>query len=109
MGPVKLFGLGIAISFMQPRFLLLILAGTSVIAEAALPISQNFISILVLAFFMVWAMFIPIVVYLVMGNRRTSAMKSMREWLVNNQRMINVVVMFFFGILMILLGLSRIF
>ena len=109
LGPVKLFGLGIAICFMQPRFILLILAGASIITEATLPASENFIAILVLALLMVWVMFIPIIVFLVMGKRRDSAMKSMRVWLVSNQRVINVVVMFFFGILMIILGLSHIF
>ncbi len=109
IGPIKLFGLGIAICFMQPRFIILILAGASIITDANLTASENFIAILVLALLMVWVMFIPIIVFLVMGKRRTSAMKSMREWLVTYQRMINVVVMFFFGILMIILGLSRIF
>jgi threonine/homoserine/homoserine lactone efflux protein len=109
IGPIKLFGLGIAICFMQPRFIILILAGASIITDANLPASENFIATLVLALLMVWVMLIPIIVFLVMGKRRTSAMKSMREWLVTNQRMINVVVMLFFGILMIILGLSRIF
>ena len=109
VGPVKLFGLGIAISIMQPRFIIFVLAGASIIADAKLPASENFISILVLALLMVWPMLIPIIVFLVMGERRTTAMKSMRTWLVSNQRMINVVVMGFFGILMIFLGLSHIY
>jgi len=109
LGPVKLFGLGIAISLMQPRFMILILAGTSIIAEARLPNSENFIAILVLALLMVWVMFIPILAYLFMGEHRSNAMKSMRDFLVNNQHKINAGVMFFFGILMILLGLSHIF
>jgi len=109
VGPVKLFGLGIAISIMQPRFIIFVLAGASIIADAKLPASENFISILVLALLMVWSMLIPIIVFLVMGERRTTAMKSMRTWLVSNQRMINVVVMGFFGILMIILGLSHIY
>ncbi len=95
VGPVKLFGLGIAISIMQPRFIIFVLAGASIIADAKLPASENFISILVLALLMVWPMLIPIIVFLVMGERRTTAMKSMRTWLVSNQRMINVVVMGF--------------
>src|SRR6266568_2657449 len=94
VGPVKLFGLGIAISIMQPRFIIFVLAGASIIADAKLPASENFI---------------PIIVFLVMGERRTTAMKSMRTWLVSNQRMINVVVMGFFGILMIILGLSHLY
>ena len=109
VGPVKLFGLGIAISIMQPRFIIFVLAGASIIADAKLPASENFISILVLALLMVWPMLIPIIVFLVMGERRTTAMKSMRTWLVSNQRMINVVVMGFFGIQMIILGLSHIY
>jgi threonine/homoserine/homoserine lactone efflux protein len=109
LGPIKLFGLGIAISFMQPRFIILILAGTSIIAEARLPDSENFIAILVLALLMVWVMLIPIVVYLLMGKHRSNAMKSIRDFLVSNQHKINAGVMFFFGILMIILGLSHIF
>jgi hypothetical protein len=54
-------------------------------------------------------MLIPVVVFLVMGEHRTAAMKSMRTWLMRNKRMINVVVMGIFGILMLILGLTRIF
>ena len=108
LGPLKLFGLGIAVCFVQPRFLLLILAGASIIADATLPISESFISILVLALLMVWVMIIPVVVFLVMGNRRNDAMKFMRDWLILHQRIINVVVMAFFGIVMIFLALNHI-
>lgn len=109
IGPIKLFGLGIAICFMQPRFIILILAGASIITDANLPAPENLVATLVLALLMVWVMLIPIIVFLVMGKHRDSAMKSMREGLNSNQRIINVIVMFFFGVLMIILGLSRIF
>jgi cytochrome c biogenesis protein CcdA len=109
LGPFKLFGLGFAISLMQPRFIFLVLAGASIIAEARLSSSETFISILVLALLMVWATLIPVVVFLVMGRHRVAAMKSMRTWLIAHQHKINVAVMGFFGILMIILGLTRIF
>ncbi len=109
LGPVKLFGLGIAISIIQPRFIIFVLAGASIIAEAKLSPSANIISILVLALLMVWPMLIPLVVFLVMGEHRAEAMKSMRTWLMHNQRMINVVVMGIFGILLLFLGLTSIF
>src|SRR6266699_4409573 len=85
VGPVKLFGLGIAISIIQPRFIIFILAGASIIAEAKLSSTENIISILVLALLMVLAMLIPLVVFLVMGGHRADAMKSMRTWLMHNQ------------------------
>jgi threonine/homoserine/homoserine lactone efflux protein len=109
LGPVRLFGLGIAISILQPRFIILVLAGATIIVGANLPFTENIISILVLALLMVWAMLIPLVVFLVMGKHRATAMKSMRTWLMHNQRMINVVVMGIFGVLMLILGLTRIY
>jgi threonine/homoserine/homoserine lactone efflux protein len=109
LGPVKLFGLGIAISIIQPRFIMFVLVGASVIAEAKLRPAENIISILVLALLMVWPMLIPLVVFLVMGEHRADAMKSMRTWLVRNQRMINVIVMGIFGILLLFLGLTSIY
>lgn len=109
LGPVKLFGLGFAISIIQPRFIILVLVGASIIAEARLAPAENTICILFLALLMVWAMLIPLVVFLVMGEHRADAMQSMRTWLMRNKRMINVVVMGISGILLLLLGLIRIF
>jgi hypothetical protein len=109
LGPVKLFGLGIGISIIQPRFIILVLLGASIIAEARLSTTENLISLLFLALLMVWPMLIPLVMYLVMGEHRADAMKSMRTWLVHNQRMINVVVMGIFGILLLFVGLAGIY
>jgi hypothetical protein len=109
LGPFKLFGLGIGISIIQPRFIIFVLLGASIIAEARLTTTENFISLLVLALLMVWPMLIPLVVFLVMGEHRVDAMKSMRTWLVHNQRMINVVVMGIFGILLLFVGLTGLY
>jgi len=109
LGPFKLFGLGIGISIIQPRFIILVLAGVSIIVEAKLSPTENFISLLVLALLMVWPMLIPLGVFLVMGEHRVDAMKSMRTWLVHNQRKINVVVMGIFGLLFLFVGLIGIF
>ena len=109
LGPFKLFGLGIGISVIQPRFIIFVLLGASIIVEARLSTTENFVSLLVLALLMVWPMLIPLVVFLIMGEHRVDAMKSMRTWLMHNQRMINVVVMGIFGILLLFLGLTGIF
>lgn len=109
LGPVKLFGLGIAISIIQPRFILFVLVGASILAEARLSANENLISLFVLALLMVWPMLIPLVAYLVMGEHRADAMNSMRTWLLHNQRMINVVVMGLFGIFLLFLGLAGIY
>ncbi len=109
LGPVKLFGLGFAISIIQPRFIIFVLVGVSIIAEARLSTTESFISLLVLALLMIWPMLIPLMVFLVMGEHRVDAMKAMRTWLLHNQRMINVVVMSIIGIFLLFLGLTGIY
>jgi hypothetical protein len=109
LGPFKLFGLGIGISIIQPRFIIFVLLGASIIAEARLSTTENFFSLLVLALFMVWPMLIPLVVFLVMGKHGTEAMKAMRTWLLHNQRMINVAVLGIIGIFLLFLGLTGMF
>ena len=105
MGAVKLFGVGVVLSLMQFRFIALVLVGATVIAEARLSITENLISVLWLALLMVWPMLIPVVVFLVLGERRESAMKSMRTWLTRNKRKINVVMLGVFGTLLLAIGL----
>ena len=109
MGPVKLFGVGVVLSLMQFRFIALVLVGASILAEAKLSTTQNLISVLWLALLMVWPMLIPVVVFLVLGERREAAMKSMRTWLTRHKRMINVVVLGVFSILLLVIGLIGIF
>ncbi len=52
---------------------------------------------------------IPLIVFVIMGERRDAAMKSMREWLNRHQRMVNVVMLGFFGLALLIKGLSAIF
>lgn len=54
-------------------------------------------------------MLISVVVFLVLGERREAAMKSMKTWLTRNYRMINVVVLGVFGILLLAIELIGIF
>ena len=93
----------------QVRFIGLLIIGVAIITAATLSTAQNIISLLVLDLIMIWTLLIPIIAFLVMGERRDTAMKSMREWLNRNQRIINVVVFAFFGIALLIKGLSVIF
>ena len=108
LGPFKLFGLGIGISIIQPRLIIFVLLGATIISEARLSTAECFISLFVLALLMVWPMLIPLIVFLVMGEHGVEAMQSMRSWLQNNQRKTNVVVMVIFGILLLVMGMTGI-
>ncbi len=109
MGAGKLLVAGFLLSIGQVRFIGLLVIGAAIITAASLSTAQNIISLLVLDLIMIWTLLIPIIAFLVMGERRDIAMKSMREWLNRNQRIINVVVFAFFGIALLIKGLSVIF
>ena len=109
MGAGKLFVAGFLLSIPQLRFIGLLVIGVTIITSAALSPAQTIISVFVLDLIMIWTLLIPIIVFLIMGERRDAAMKSMRDWLNRNQRMVNVVVLGFFGIAILIKGLSAIF
>ena len=109
MGAGKLFVAGFLLSIGQVRFIGLLVIGAALISSAALSPIQKIISVLVLDLIMIWTLLIPIIVFLVMGERRDAAMKAMREWLNRHQRMINVVVLGLFGLAILIKGLSAIF
>jgi Sap, sulfolipid-1-addressing protein len=109
IGPLKFIGVGVLLSLVQPRFIMLVLVGAAIITNARLRTSENIISVFLLALLMVWVMLIPIIMILVMGERGDNAMKSMRVWLTHNQRKLNVAVMGIFGIGLVIVGLIGIF
>jgi hypothetical protein len=109
IGPFKFIGVGVLLSLVQPRFIMLVLVGAAIITNARLRTSENIISVFLLALLMVWVMLIPIIMLLVMGERGDDAMKSMRVWLTHNQRKLNVAVMGIFGIGLVIVGLIGIF
>jgi threonine/homoserine/homoserine lactone efflux protein len=108
LGAGKLLVAGFLLSIGQIRFIGLLIIGAALITNAALSTTENIISVLVLCLIMIWTLLIPIIAFLVMGERRDTVMKSMREWLNRNQRIINVVVFAFFGIAILIKGLSSI-
>jgi threonine/homoserine/homoserine lactone efflux protein len=103
----ELFGIGALLSVIQIRFVLLMAAGAILIVDAGLAMGQNIIALLILAFCMIWVLVIPIIVYLVMGDRAAKMLDSMNDWLARNQRWVNFVVLLLFGIVLLSSGLTE--
>jgi hypothetical protein len=104
--PVALFGIALLLSVVQLRFVLLMLAGATSVAEAQLPTGQTIVALLVLILTVIWAQLLPIIVYVIMGKRAQAMLESMNTWLARNQRMVNVVVLGLFGLILLWEGLS---
>ena len=107
--PIALFGIALLLSVIQVRFVILMMAGTSSIADAALSSSQVAIALAFLVLAVIWPQLLPILVYLIMGKKAQALLNSMNSWLTRNQRMVNVVVLGLFGIVLLVGGLSGLF
>jgi threonine/homoserine/homoserine lactone efflux protein len=95
------FGFGALMSVLQVRFVLLMISGAIMITEAGLAIGQSILALLILAFCMVWMFAVPIIIYVVMGDRAKKMLDSMNEWLTRNQRWVNFVVLMMFGLILL--------
>ena len=74
---------------------------------AGLSSGQTVVLLLVLALCMVWPLLIPIVIYVLAGERTTEALAAMNQWLARNQRWVNFVVLLLFGGLLLVNGLME--
>lgn len=103
--PGVMFGIGALLSLVQIRFVLLMLAGATIISEAQLATVQTVIALLFLIVAVLWAQLLPIILYVAMGDRAQSALDTLNTWLARNQRMVNVVVLGLFGVVLLVQGL----
>lgn len=101
-----LFGIGVLLSVVQIRFLLLMIAGVTMMMAAELSSIQTIVLLLILSLCMVWSLLIPIVIYVLAGERATEVLAAMNQWLTRNQRWINFVVLLF-GVVLLANGLME--
>ena len=86
---IVLFFVNLLLSLMQLRFIMLIMIGVDMINSARLSPTLAFISILVFLIVLLWSQFVPLVVFLVFGKQRDTALKKLDVWMAKNARYIN--------------------
>jgi hypothetical protein len=100
-----LFGIGVLLSVVQIRFVLLMIAGVTMMGTAALSSAETVVLLLVLSLCMVWPLLIPIAIYVLAGEQTEEALAATNQWLTRNQRWINFFVLLLFGIVLLVNGL----
>jgi len=86
---IILFFLNLLLSLIQLRFVVLIMIGVDMINSARLSPVSIFISMLVFLIMLLWSQFVPLVVFLVFGKQRETALKNLDVWMTKNARYIN--------------------
>lgn len=98
---VALFFLNLFLSFLQLRFVLLIMIGTDFISAAQLPQIESYIGLLILLFVLLWPQLLPVVVFGMLSDRRDQLLKSLDGFLAKYSRLANLGLLGLVGIVLV--------
>lgn len=100
-GPVKALGAGVALSLLNPKNLLLAVAGATVIAQADLTTGQEAGALAVFVAIATIGVATPVVLFFAMGDRSRQMLDEMKEWLAHNNAAIMAVLLLIIGVKLI--------
>ena len=101
MTPAKALLLGLFLSAVVPKNLLLALSAGVIVGEAALRVGQAAVVILIFTVIATSTVAVPVVAHLVAPARIGGPLEQLRDWLVDNNVTIMVVVLLVIGVVMI--------
>ncbi|WP_154795007.1 GAP family protein [Occultella kanbiaonis] len=95
--PVKAFGLAFLLGGINPKNLLLVVAGATAIANATGARGDQFVALAVFTVVASIGVILPVVLYLVMGDRAAQLLERMRAWMLANNAVIMSVLLLVLG------------
>jgi threonine/homoserine/homoserine lactone efflux protein len=104
--PPRSFGIGAALSAINPKNLAMSLAAGLSIAQAGLSTGQEAGTILIYVLLAGATIVGPLVVYLAMGQRATDILGGWRTWLADNNATVMSVLLLVFAVVLIGKGIS---
>ena len=104
--PLKASGLGLLLSAVNPKNLLLIVAGGVAIAQAATGFGSNAGAIAVFVVVAASSVAVPVVLYRVLGQRAQETLDSMNRWLTANNAAVMAVLVLVIGVVLIGKGIT---
>jgi threonine/homoserine/homoserine lactone efflux protein len=104
--PARSFGIGVALSAVNPKNLAMSLAAGLTIAQAGLSTGQEAGMILIYVLLAGATILGPLVVYLAMGQRATEILGGWRVWLADNNATVMSVLLLVFAVVLIGQGIS---
>jgi threonine/homoserine/homoserine lactone efflux protein len=104
--PAKSFGIGAALSTVNPKNLAMSLAAGLSIAQAGLPTGQEAATIVIYVLLAGATILGPLIVYLAMGQRATQILGGWRMWLADNNATVMSVLLLVFAVVLIGKGIT---
>jgi threonine/homoserine/homoserine lactone efflux protein len=106
--PLKAAGLGVVLSVVNPKNLMMIIAGALVISQADLSDGDTIIAVLVFVLIAISTVTVPVILYNVMGERAQPILDTMRSWLAQNNSTVMAVLLLVIGFVLIGKGIAPI-
>lgn len=105
-GPVKAFGIAFVLSALNPKNLILVVAGAAAIATATTHTSDRLVAMGVFTVVASLGVAVPYAIYLSMGERAADLLGHIKTWMITNNTVIMAVLMLVIGVKILGDGLS---
>ena len=96
------------LSVVNPKNLMMIIAGSLVISQADLSDGDTIIAVLVFVLIAISTVAVPVILYNVMGERAQPILDTMRSWLEQNNSTVMAVLLLVIGFVLIGKGIAPI-
>jgi len=93
----KSFGMGFLLAAVNPKNLLLVLAGAVSIAGSGLANGDQVIALLIFVAIAAVTVAVPVVGYLIVGERADEGFANAKDWLIQNNSTVMAVLLLVFG------------
>jgi threonine/homoserine/homoserine lactone efflux protein len=99
--PPKAVGAGVILSAVNPKNLLLIVAGAVAIAQTGIPGSEQAVALVVFILIASIGVASPVVIYFALGERAGPLLERLKNWLAQNNAVIMAVLLLLLGVKLI--------
>lgn len=99
--PLKAAGAGVLLSGLNPKNLLLTVAGAAAIAQAGISTGQEAVALVVFVLIASIGVAVPIVIYFALGDRAGPLLERLMNWLGQNNAVIMAVLLLIIGVKLI--------
>jgi threonine/homoserine/homoserine lactone efflux protein len=99
--PVKAAGAGIVLSALNPKNLLLIVAGTAAVAQTGIPAGEQALAWIVFTLIASIGVATPVVIAFALGDRSAELLDRLKSWMAENNSVIMAVLLLVIGVKLI--------
>jgi len=97
-GPAKALGTGVVLTALNPKNLILTVAGAAAIAQTGIAAGEQAVALAVFVLIACLGVATPVVIAVVMGDRSRSLLDGIKDWLARNNTVIMVVILALIGV-----------